>query len=55
MHCVFLNKDLVFIDSMQVLNSNLDGHISNEDYLMCNKIWKEFNRKNTGDYYMIII
>ena len=35
--------------------NKLDGHISNEDYLMCNKIWEEFNMKNTGDYYMIII
>ena len=33
----------------------LDGHISNEDYLTCSKIWEEFNMKNTGDYYMIII
>ena len=28
----------------------LDGHINNEDYLMCNKIWNEFNMKNKGDY-----
>ena len=27
----------------------LDGHISNEDYLACNKIWNEFNMKNMGD------
>ena len=33
----------------------LDGHISNEDYLTCNKIWNEFNMKNIGDchdYYL---
>ena len=28
----------------------LDGHISNEDYLTCNKIWNEFNMKNIGNY-----
>ena len=27
----------------------LDGHISNEDYLTCNKIWNEFDMKNIGD------
>ena len=29
----------------------LDGHISDEDYLTCNKIWNEFNMKNVGDYH----
>ena len=29
----------------------LDGHISDEDYLTCNKIWNEFNMKNMGDYH----
>ena len=29
----------------------LDGHISDEDYLTCNKIWKEFNMKNMGNYH----
>ena len=29
----------------------LNGHISNEDYLMFNKIWNEFNMKNMGDYH----
>ena len=24
----------------------LDGHISNEDYLTCKKIWNEFNMKS---------
>ena len=28
----------------------LDGHISNENYLPCNKILNEFNMKNIGDY-----
>ena len=29
----------------------LDGHISNKDYLTCNKIWNKFNMKNMGDYH----
>ena len=29
----------------------LHGHISNEDYLMCKKIWNKFNMKNMGDYH----
>ena len=29
----------------------LDGHISNEDYLTCHKIWNEFNMKNMDDYH----
>ena len=29
----------------------LVGHISDEDYLMCKKIWNEFNIKNMGDYH----
>ena len=29
----------------------LDGHISNKDYLMCKKLWNEFNLKNMGDYH----
>ena len=29
----------------------LDGHISDEDYLTCEKIWNEFNMKNIGDYH----
>ena len=27
----------------------LDGHISDEDYLTCKKIWNELNMKNMGD------
>ena len=26
----------------------LDGHMNNEDYLTCKKIWNEFNMKNNG-------
>ena len=29
----------------------LDGHISDEDYLTCNKILYEFNMKNICDYH----
>ena len=28
----------------------LDGHISDEDYLTCNKIWNEFNMKKIFCY-----
>ena len=28
----------------------LDGHISDKNYLTCNKIWNEVNIKNRGDY-----
>ena len=31
--------------------TKLDGHLSNEDYLTCKKIWNEFNMKNMGDYH----
>ena len=40
-------KDGTTIDS----GEKLDGHISNEDYLTCKKIWNEFNMKNMGDYH----
>ena len=29
----------------------LDGHISDEDYLTCNKIWSKFNMKTIGEYH----
>ena len=29
----------------------LYGHISNKNYLTCNKIWNKFNMKNLGDYH----
>ena len=29
---------------------NLNGHISDKDYLTCKKIWNEFNMKNMGGY-----
>ena len=29
----------------------LNGHITDEEYLTCIKIWNEFNIKNIGDYH----
>ena len=29
----------------------LDGHISDEDFLTCEKIWNVFDMKNMGDYH----
>ena len=29
----------------------IDGHISDEDYLRCKKMWNEFNMKKMGDYH----
>ena len=29
----------------------LDGHINDESYLTCNKIWNKFNMKKMGDYH----
>ena len=29
----------------------MDGHISDEKHLTCNKIWNESNMKNMGDYH----
>ena len=28
-----------------------DQHISDKDYLTCNKIWNKFRMKNMGDYH----
>ena len=28
-----------------------DGHVSIEDYMVCEKIWDKFKMKNMGDYY----
>ena len=29
----------------------INGRISDEEYLICNKIWSEFNITSMGDYY----
>ena len=39
------------IEQLVVMVKKLDGHISNKDYLTCNKIWNEFNIKNMDDYH----
>ena len=39
-------KDGTTVDN----GGKLNGHISDEDYLMCEKIWNEFNMKNMDDY-----
>ena len=28
-----------------------DGHVSIEDYMVCERIWDKFNMKNMGDYH----
>ena len=33
------------------IGEKLDGHISDEEYLTCEKIWKEFGMKNMDDYH----
>ena len=32
-------------------SKKLDGHMSNEDCLTCNKTWNKFSMKNMGDYH----
>ena len=32
-------------------NEKLHGHINDEEYLTCKKIWEKFNVKNMGDYH----
>ena len=34
-----------------MMAKKLDCHISNEEYLMCQKIWGEFGITNMGDYH----
>ena len=29
----------------------VDGHINDEEYLTCKKIWKEFEMKSIGNYH----
>ena len=44
---VFSKKDGSTADN----GGKLDGHISDEDYLTCEKIWNVFGMKNMGDYH----
>ena len=39
------------MEQLMMMKKKLDSHISDEDYLMCKKVWNEFNMKNMGDYY----
>ena len=39
-------KDETTSDSAE----NVDGHISDKDYLTCKNIWNKFDMKNMGDY-----
>ena len=32
-------------------DEKLDGHISDEEYFTCKKIWNKFDKKNMGDYH----
>ena len=34
-----------------MMEKKLEGHISNEEYLMCQKFWDEFGMKNIGNYH----
>ena len=43
-------KDGTTSDSGEKLDGH-NGHIKDEDYLTCKKIWNEFNMKNMGDYH----
>ena len=46
--CFYISvKDRITGDN----GKKLDGHISDEDYFMWNKIWNEFNLKNMGHYH----
>ena len=29
-----------------------DGHVSNGDYMVCERIWDKFKTKNMGDYHV---
>ena len=40
-------KDKKTVDN----GKKLDGHISDEDYLTCSKIWNDFNMKSMGNYH----
>ena len=32
-------------------SDQLNGHVSDKEYLICIKIWNKFSMKNMGDYY----
>ena len=39
------------MEQLVMMVTKLDGHICDEDYSTCEKIWNTFNMKNMGDYY----
>ena len=39
------------MEPLMIMVKKVDGHISNEDYLTCKKIWNEFNMTDMGDYH----
>ena len=49
------NKECFFSTTKKGKTGNdgkkLDGHISHEEYLTCEKIWDKFNMENMGDYH----
>ena len=59
----FLGRDLVFSSARKYFYSSIkdkkisedgkisDGHVSIEDYMVCEKIWDKFKMKNIGDYH----
>ena len=40
-------KDGITGDNGEISN----GHVTNEEYLACVKVWNKFNMKNMGDYH----
>ena len=51
--CLLQNISLVQQQKRKIDNDGKisDGHISIEDYLMCEKIWNKFKMKNMSDYH----
>ena len=38
-------------EATSFIAENVDGHISDKDYLTCKNIWNKFDIKNMGDYH----
>ena len=36
---------------MMMMEKKLEGHINNEEYLMCQKFWDKFGMKDMSDYH----
>ena len=39
------------VETADDIGKKLDGYISDEEYLMCQKIWDKFDIKDMGDYH----